>query len=258
MTSRNVAERAIVGVSLKMYFGPAQTRFWLESLREIVEELHADDILDVFVLPSFLSIPTAQEVFCGSRIDYGAQDVHWEDRGAFTGEVSAADLEELGCTVTAIGHAERRRLFGEDDETTARKAEALVRRDITPIVCIGEATQESVDEAVAACRRQIDPVVAAIPDTTDLVFAYEPVWAIGAPTPASPERIVEIARRLRAVTGERGGRTRLMYGGSAGPGLYPQIADAVDGLFFGRFVHDTGNLRAAITEIVREVAGRPG
>ncbi|HEY5857434.1 MAG TPA: triose-phosphate isomerase family protein [Aldersonia sp.] len=256
MPTGALGDRTVVGVSLKMYFGPTQTRQWLEETRTIVAQLRAAQTLDVFVLPSFVSIPTAQEVLRGSGIGYGAQDVCWEQRGAFTGEVSAADLRELGCTVTAVGHAERRRLFGEDDVITARKAAALTRDGITPIVCIGEDTQGSVDEAVTACRSQIDAVLGEVPDGTDLLFAYEPVWAIGAPMPAPPDHIVDVANRLREAFAPRSGRTRLMYGGSAGPGLYPRIADGVDGLFFGRFVHEPDNLRAALTEIVGETVGR--
>lgn len=257
MTARaRLDRRPIVGVSLKMYFGPAHTQAWLEALRAIVEDVRAADVLDVFVLPSYLSIPAAQQILAGSRVHYGAQDVGWAQRGPYTGEISAADLRELGCTVTAVGHAERRRHFGEDDAVTARKAAALARNRITPIVCIVETTHSPIGDAVTACRRQIEAVLAEIPSEADLVFAYEPIWAIGAPTPAPPQRTNHIVDRLRGIVAHRSGRTRLMYGGSAGPGLYPQLADAVDGLFFGRFVHDTRNLRAALTEIVADVVER--
>lgn len=251
-TGTSADGRTIIGVNLKMYFGHAETRRWLEELRTIIEQLNAGRFVDVFVLPSFTSVPTAREVLRGSGIAYGAQDVAWAERGAFTGEVSAEDLRELGCTVTAVGHAERRQLFGEDDDVTARKAAALTHAGITPIACIGETVEGSIDDAVTVSRRQIDAVLDAVPDDADLVFAYEPVWAIGAPAPAVPDRIVDVARRLREAFAHRHGRTRLMYGGSAGPGLYPRIADAVNGVFFGRFVHDTHNLRAALTEVIGE------
>jgi triosephosphate isomerase len=237
-------------VNLKLYFGIAETSRWLRELLRITADLRAAEVLDLFVLPSTVTIGAAQSLLRGSGIRYGAQNAHWADDGAYTGETSPADLRDLGCTVTAVGHAERRRLFGENDETTARKAAALSRHAIAPIVCIGETTRGTVDDAVAACRSQTDPVLAAVPSADDVVFAYEPVWAIGADRPAPSARTADVVRALRASLPLRPGSTRIIYGGSAGPGLYPEIADSVDGLFFGRFVHNPGNLRAALAEMV--------
>lgn len=242
--------RPLVGVNLKLYFGVADTLAWLGDLRAITADLGAADVLDLFVLPSAVTLAAAGELLRDSGIRYGAQNVAVAARGAYTGETSPADLRELGCTVTTVGHAERRRLFGEDDAVTAAKAAALVRHAITPIVCIGESTRESAEGAVAECRRQIDPVLAAVGAGADVVFAYEPVWAIGAAEPAPTPHIVDIVGRLRAAMPARTGATRIIYGGSAGPGLYPALAGAVDGMFFGRFVHDPGNLRTALTEMV--------
>lgn len=247
--------RPLVGVNLKLYFDVAGTRRWLGELRAIAADLGAAQVLDPFVLPSTVTLCAAREALADSGIRYGAQNVWVADRGAYTGETSPADLRELGCTVTTVGHAERRRLFGEDDAATADKAAALVRHAITPIVCIGEATRGTIEDAVAECRRQMDPVLDAVADDAEVVFAYEPVWAIGAAEPAPTPHIVDMVGRLRAALPARPGLTRLIYGGSAGPGLYPQLAGAVDGMFFGRFVHDPRNLRSALAEMVDTVRG---
>ncbi|MEG8183662.1 triosephosphate isomerase [Nocardia terpenica] len=242
--------RPLVGVSLKMYFGIAQTRGWLRDLRTIADELRAADVIDLFVLPSTLAVADARNILRGSGIGYGAQNASDHDRGPYTGETSPADLRELGCAFTMVGHAERRRLFGENYAVTAAKAAALVRHAIMPVVCIGERSRDSIDAAVLACLRQIAPVLDAVPDSANLVFAYEPAWAIGASEPAATKHITAVVEKIRGTLPERGGTVRILYGGSAGPGLYPALAPAVDGLLFGRLVHDTGALRSALTEIV--------
>ena len=211
----------MTGVSLKAYFGVARTRAYLAALAELDEEL--------FVLPSFVSLPDARDILNGTRVAYGAQDV-CEGSGAYTGEVTAGQLAELGCTYAEVGHAERRARYWETDELTARKAAAAAHAGLTPIVCISE-------------PRQIDPVLRAV--VGDLIFAYEPVWAIGAARPAPASYINKTAHALRERIGDR---AQLLYGGSAGPGLFPQIAGAVDGLFLGRFAHDIANLKAVLAE----------
>lgn len=100
-----------------------------------------------------------------------------------------------------------------------------------------------------ACANQITSVLRALDDDAEIIFAYEPVWAIGAQAPAPPAYVVEVARELRGIWARRTARTRLIYGGSAGPGLVESLADAVDGLFLGRFAHDIDNLRAVLAEV---------
>ncbi len=117
------------------------------------------------------------------------------------------------------------------------------------MVCVGESGRGTVDEAVRDCTAQIRPVFRALPDTAEVILAYEPVWAIGAAAPAKPERVVEVAHRLRPLFHHRPGRTRLIYGGSAGPGLFSRLADGVDGLFLGRFAHDIDNFRTVLVEV---------
>ncbi|GAB7189495.1 triose-phosphate isomerase [Kineococcus sp. NUM-3379] len=245
--------RRLVGVSLKMYFTLARTREYLEGVAQLGAHAAACDV-DAFVIPDFVSLAAGAELLRGSGIALGAQDASWEDAGAYTGEVSPAVLAEVGCRYVELGHAERRRLFGEDDEVTARKATAAARNGLVPLVCIGETTRsgegaEAVEAAVAECRPQVESVLAAVPDGSEVVLAYEPVWAIGQPRPASADHVVAVTRRLRELAAGRAGTTRVLYGGSAGPGLFASLAEGVDGLFLGRFAHDVAAFRAVISEL---------
>ncbi|KAL7412341.1 Triosephosphate isomerase [Mrakia frigida] len=128
---------------------------------------------------------------------------------------------------------------------------------MVPLVCIGELFDNGVDAAVEEVRPQIESLLAAIPKDADVVLAYEPVWAIGKPEPAGAEYVVGVTKRLREIAegylvgGERRtGEIRMLYGGSAGPGLFEKLKDGVDGLFLGRFGHDVQNFEAVMRELV--------
>lgn len=231
---------SLAGINLKMYMSLARTRAWLEAVAAV------DTTVELFVLPSFVSLPDARRVLGPAGIGYGAQDVSTAESGAYTGEVSATALGELGCGYTAIGHAERRQRFGEDDATVVDKARALIRVGIVPVVCIGELER---NEGVRRPGEQMERVLAGVPDECELIFAYEPVWAIGAAEPPPAQYVVEMAEHLRGRYALRPGRTRLVYGGSAGPGLYPRLASSVDGLFLGRFAHDISSLTKILAEM---------
>ena len=239
--------RRIVGVSLKMYMGLARTRAWLETLRRTIEDGGLPDGVELFVVPTFLSLAAAREVLDGLPVALGAQDVFWEDAGAYTGEVSAPMLAEAGCRYVEIGHAERRRIFGETDEIVRLKVVAAVRAGLVPLLCIGEATHGSPSDAVRECARQFAAATAGIDPASPLVVAWEPVWAIGAPEPADAAYIRAVAGGLRRRLADHPA-TRLIYGGSAGPGLLASLGTEVDGLFLGRFAHDVGSLRRVLDE----------
>jgi len=245
----------LVGVSLKMYLDLEQTRRWLAGIAALGRQWRSAapgsrrHRVEVFVLPGYLSLTDAGDLLAGSAIRYGAQDVSSEARGPFTGEVAAEDLRALGCTVAELGHAERRRLFGEDDAGTAAKAAACLRSGLLPVVCVGEVSRGTAADAVARCRPQVAAVLDAVPDHADLVFAYEPVWAIGAAEPAGADHVVAVIDGLREMVAGRSGTVRFLYGGSAGPGTYGRLAGAVDGLFLGRFAHDLDALAAVVAEI---------
>ncbi|TVY98988.1 triosephosphate isomerase [Trebonia kvetii] len=221
-----------------MYLSHAETIRWLDG----VARLRTGSV-EVAVLPSFTALPAAAQALAGTAIRYGAQDCCWADAGPFTGEVSPAVLRELGCSYVEVGHAERRRHFGEDDAMVARKAAAAVAAGLVPIVCIGEPGRCGPAEAARACARQLAPVVAATGNAT-VIVAYEPVWAIGAAEPADPGHVLAVLADIRA----RAGKARIIYGGSAGPGLFKRLP-GVDGLFLGRSALDLRGFARTLAEL---------
>jgi len=210
--------------------------------------------LDLFVIPDFVTLMESARILEPSSIMLGAQDSFWEDKGAYTGEVSSVVLRQAGARIVELGHAERRAMFGETDEWVAKKAGAAARNGLIPLVCIGERSHSSVASAavgaaIEECRTQVTSVLAAVPDDTEVILAYEPVWAIGAAQPADADHVVNVTKELRKLAAGRQGVTRILYGGSAGPGTYAKIAEGVDGLFLGRFAHDLHNLKKVIEEV---------
>jgi triosephosphate isomerase len=240
------APRRIIGVSLKMYMGLAETRDWMDRLAAMARPGLPDDVA-LFVIPSFVSLHDSRVALAGTAVHLGAQDVFWEDVGAYTGEISAPMLVEAGCGFVEIGHAERRRLFGETDAIVAAKTTAAVRAGLVPVLCIGETERMDAAEAVTACMVQFDAATAGIGRDAALVVAWEPVWAIGAAEPASADYITRVGQGLRAKLADWPA-VKLIYGGSAGPGLLGRLGDAVDGLFLGRFAHDIDALRRVLDE----------
>ncbi|WP_309066531.1 triose-phosphate isomerase family protein [Microbacterium sp.] len=233
----------LIGSSLKMYFGRERTREWTAAVAQVCATHPAvrSGLVEPFVIPSFPSIPEVVAIAGPAGMRVGAQDVHWEDAGAYTGEVSAAELVEHGVSLVEIGHAERRTLFGETDETVAKKVAATLQHGMTPLLCIGESERSGHRAAAAACIAQLEASLArATRDGTtgELVVAYEPVWAIGAPEPAEDHHIRAVASALQEQLADGPFRARVIYGGSAGPGLLARIADVVDGMFLGRFAHN--------------------
>ncbi len=144
--------RRIVGVGQKMYLTYRETVTWLERLLERSGDM--DDV-DLFVLPSFLALDRAHTLLSGSGIYWGAQDLYWQDRGAFTGEISPLSLAELGCTFVEVGHAERRTMFGETDETVRLKTAAALSHHLVPIICVGEGQMMEESRAIDHVLQQV-------------------------------------------------------------------------------------------------------
>ncbi|KAI1340185.1 Triosephosphate isomerase [Xylariaceae sp. FL0016] len=259
MSTPSPPRRRIVGVSTKMYFSFAQTTTYTDALlSHLSTNPSLLNTLDVFILPDLVSLTTVisklsafSSQHAGAPVLTGAQHAHSADHGAFTGEVSPSVLAEVGARILEIGHAERRRLFHETDASAAERAAAAARNGLVPLVCVGERTRGSPDVAVAECAPQIASVVAAIPPDTELVLAYEPVWAIGAAEPADATHVVAVTRAVRELpcVRDRPGQTRILYGGSAGPGLFAKLKEGVDGLFLGRFAHDPAQFWRTICEV---------
>jgi len=164
-----------------------------------------------------------QSVLGGSPVRWGAQDVSAQERGAFTGEVSAEMLLEFGCSYVIVGHSERRSYHAESDELVAQKAQRALASGLTPIVCVGETLEEREQGATdAVVSRQLAPVLDAMrTQLASMVIAYEPVWAIGTGKTATPEMAQQVHARLRAMLAERHAESaqqvRILYGGSMKP-----------------------------------------
>lgn len=246
-----------IGVSLKTYFGHARATAWFAEVaaRMRVHPAVVSGSVRVFVIPTYLQVPAALAAFADSPVLVGAQDVSAHPPGAFTGEVSAAELAEVGVAVAEVGHAERRRLFGETDADVAAKTRAALGHGILPVICLGEEDAGDPAAAVATSVAQLYAVLDGAP-AGPVVVAYEPVWAIGAAAPAEPEHVRAVAAALRAALRTAPGRagSAVLYGGSAGPGLLDRLGHAVDGLFLGRFAHDPD----ALVAVIDEAASRAG
>ncbi|KAJ5651202.1 triosephosphate isomerase [Penicillium longicatenatum] len=265
-------------ISLKMYFTPARTleymRGLLDPANEIVNPANSSKLL-LALIPDFLTIWPCAEILKEYETQLsasgkltsgpppfflGAQDCMWEQSGAYTGEVSPASIRALGCSIVELGHAERRAIFGETDEQTARKAAATCAQGMVPLVCVGEITapgavaSEAVGQAVSECAVLIRAVLDAIPAEAPVIFAYEPVWAIGKPKPAGVDHVAAVVEGIRGVIGSR--PARVLYGGSAGPGLWGEggLGKAVDGMFLGRFAHEIEGVRKVVREVEESLA----
>jgi triosephosphate isomerase len=181
------------------------------------------------ILPPFTAIPAVadacrENATARERLDYGAQNVYLEDSGAFTGEVSAKMLVDLGCTYVICGHSERRKIFGESDEVIGRKVRKALDTKLIPIFCIGETLEErtagKLDDVLA---RQVNTGVDAVKewDLGNLVIAYEPVWAIGTGVVATPEQAEAAHQLVRNLVikkfGPAAGKVPILYGGSVTP-----------------------------------------
>lgn len=259
--ARPSAAKVTVGVSLKTYFGHDRARAWFADVaaRLAAHRAVASGDVRFFVIPTYLQIPAALEAFAGTPVLIGAQDVSQFAPGAYTGEVPAAELAEVGVAVAEIGHAERRRLFDETDSVTAAKAAAALAHGITPVLCIGEAERLGSPAAALANVEQLAANLEGVP-AGPVIVAYEPVWAIGAAEPAPDDHISTVTRALRAAVDADPARSGsvVIYGGSAGPGLLTRLADSVDGLFLGRFAHDPDALVAVLDEASVLAAAREG
>jgi len=179
------------------------------------------DRVDAVVAPAFPVLRAVLDVAAGTPLRVAAQNVHWEERGAFTGEVSAAMLVEMGVRLVLVGHSERRTLFGESDDAVARKVSAARRHGLVPIVCVGETLAEREEgRTESVLRRQLEGGLARLgPTLAGTVIAYEPVWAIGTGRTASPAQAQAahafLRGLLRGIAGEgAAAETRIQYGGS--------------------------------------------
>ena len=193
----------------------------VDLIRQVLEGYRGSRT-EVMVAPPFTALEAASRALDGSGIALGAQNVHWEAQGAFTGEISAEMLRALGCAFVIVGHSERRHLFGETDSQVSKKARAVLHAGMRPVVCIGETLAErDAGRTLEVCGSQLQGSLAgvAVEEMTHVVLAYEPVWAIGTGRNATPTQAQEVHAHVReqlvGVFGRPVGESvRILYGGS--------------------------------------------
>jgi len=230
--------RLIYAANWKMNHGPLAARDFAERFNALVTPAEGREL---WFFPPAVSLPAAAAAFAGRRdTRIGAQNIFWEPKGAFTGEISTALAAEAGATGALVGHSERRHVFGETDADTARKVTALLAAGLTPMLCVGETLAErEAGETDAVVLRQLRAALAGHPPETlgRVMIAYEPVWAIGTGKNATPSDAAAVHRVIRAELGARGapGRVPVLYGGSVNAGNAPALLaeDELDGVLVG-------------------------
>lgn len=243
---------------------------WKMNLTETWGVRLLDDLLpriadhggvETVVAPPFPALRAVADRLQGASTRLGAQNVHWEEKGAFTGEVAPGMLAEMGVAMVIVGHSERRTLFGETDDQVRRKVMGLRRHELVPIVCVGESEAERDEGAtLAVVERQVRIALGDLRnvDGSEIVVAYEPVWAIGTGRTATPEQVHEVHRMIREqlesmLGAEAAARIRILYGGSVNPGNAATLLGLpeVDGGLVGGACLDAGKF----ADIVAAAAG---
>lgn len=232
--------RPVIAGNWKMYKTVKEAVQFIEQLRPLVQN---SGHCDIVVAPPFTALSETVRVTQGSNIAVSAQDLHWEKEGAFTGEISALMLAEVGCAYTIIGHSERRQFFGETNQTVNRKIRAALDVRLIPIVCVGETLAEreaNLTHQVIQAQCSEGLAGLTVGDFSRIIVAYEPVWAIGTGRTATPEIAAEAHLHIRELARKSFGedsaqRLRILYGGSVKPdnvkGLMAQ--DEIDGALVG-------------------------
>lgn len=233
-----------VGTSWKMNKVLSEALTFAEGLK--ADDTNTDPRIQRFVIPPFTAVREVRQVLDGTTVMVGAQNMHWDDKGAWTGEVSPLMLTDCGLDLVELGHSERRAHFGETDETVGLKSAAAARHGLIPLICIGE-TREQRDAGQASTvlaeqvRAALGPVSRETPEAP-VLLAYEPVWAIGdGGVPATSDyaeaRHAEVIDVAHSVLGRR---VHCLYGGSVNPQNCAELigCDHIDGLFIGRSAWD--------------------
>jgi len=218
--------------------------------------------IKLFIIPSHTALVSIKEIVTDTRIALGAQNMHWEEMGAYTGEISPSMLEEIGIDIIELGHSERRKYFNETDESINKKVLAALRFGIKPLICIGEnLEQKSSGISKEILAMQLKVCLRGVPKehAIDIIIAYEPVWAIGEEgSPAHPGYVAEIHTFLRNLLEdffeENGASIPLLYGGSVNKEncLEYLAIDDVNGLFIGRSAWETSSFEEILL-MVQEV-----
>ncbi len=229
-----------IGTSWKMNKTLAEAMVFAEALA--AADGGRDERIQRFVIPSFTNVRQVKDVLAETLVKVGAQNMHWADKGAWTGEVSPLMLKDCNLDIVELGHSERREHFGETDETVGLKTEAAVRHGMIPLICIGETLPErEAGRAAEALEQQVRGALSKLSDdqkSAEILLAYEPVWAIGengipATSDYADARQAEIIAVAQDVLGRK---VPCLYGGSVNPGNCEELISCphIDGLFIGR------------------------
>jgi triosephosphate isomerase len=218
----NPKRRPIIAGNWKMNKTTAEARDLASKLIPLVSGVKDRDIV---LAPTFTSLQTVGDAIKGTNMTLSAQNLFWEDKGAFTGEISAEMLLDLGCKYVIIGHSERRQYFGETDKTVNKKVRQALNKGLLPIVCVGELLSErEAGKANEVIDRQVTGALTGVTaaEMQKIVLAYEPVWAIGTGKTATPDQANEIHLFIRQqvksmYSAEVAGALRIQYGGSVTP-----------------------------------------
>ncbi|MEK4803369.1 MULTISPECIES: triose-phosphate isomerase [Oceanobacillus] len=236
-----------VGTNWKMTKTLKEGLSYTEELARISENVNTN--IEIFIIPSYTALIPIKEITGKSRIHIGAQNMHWEDQGAYTGEISAKMLDEIGIDIIELGHSERRQYYNENDEDINKKVHAGLKYGMKPLVCIGEninqknngISKESLAAQLKVCLKDLTNE-----QVKNTMVAYEPVWAIGeGGIPADSLYVAEIHQFLRKqlveMFGEVGSTIPLLYGGSVNLDNFIEYSDIedVNGLFIGRSAWNT-------------------
>ena len=196
----------------------------LELVRQLKGALADVDSVEIVVSPPFTALATVVGELKGSNISVAAQNMYWEESGAYTGEVSPLMLKDIGCTHVIIGHSERRQFFNETDTTVNKKVKAALKAGLTPIVCVGETLEErEFGATMKIVERQIREGLEGLApqEMEKIVIAYEPVWAIGTGKTATPQQAEEVHHLISSIIAQSAGgvarNIRILYGGSVKP-----------------------------------------
>ncbi len=227
----------------KMYKNAAQTTNYFEQFKPLLANSNSPARCDIVIFPTSLSVPAAVVAAAGSSISIGGQNIYWERKGAFTGEVSGEMLHAAGATWVIVGHSERRQYFGETDGAVLKKTQSALEAGLNPIICVGERLEEHKSGKTAEVLvRQFAGGIAGLTEEqfSKVAIAYEPVWAIGTGQSATPHIAADAHRLIRSEADKRFGQeaaqaVRILYGGSVKPdnieGFMRQ--DEIDGSLVG-------------------------
>lgn len=229
--------RPFIAANWKMNKTVGETESFLNEFIPLVKD--ATDV-DIVIAPPFTALYTASTLLKNTNIQLSSQDVFYEDKGAYTGEVSPIMLTDIGCKYVIIGHSERRQYFHETDEIINKKIKAARRHNLGVIMCIGESLQERESgKTFDVLKREIEEGLNGIPSEDKLVLAYEPIWAIGTGKTAAPDQAQEahkyIRERLALLYGNNANNIRIIYGGSVTPDNIDALmaCEDIDGALVG-------------------------